>query len=93
MTAEDEGTDREALTEEQRRVLEYEKTYREQGRPPWLKEQAVHSDLGMEPSRYVQVLTQLADHREALRADPVTVRALQRLRDQRARQRRGGPVA
>ncbi len=51
------------------------------------KEQAVREKFDMSSTRYYQVLNALIDKPEALRADPLLVRRLRRLRSQRQRQR------
>ncbi|MBF4548064.1 DUF3263 domain-containing protein [Corynebacterium afermentans subsp. lipophilum] len=45
------------------------------------REDAVRSELGMQPIRYYQHLNRLLDSPEALAAEPQLVRRLQRLRD------------
>lgn len=45
------------------------------------REDAVRSELGMQPIRYYQYLNRLLDSPDALAAEPQLVRRLQRLRD------------
>ena len=45
------------------------------------REDAVRSELGMQPIRYYQQLNRLLDSPDALAAEPQLVRRLQRLRD------------
>lgn len=45
------------------------------------REDAVRSELGMQPIRYYQHLNRLLDSPDALAAEPQLVRRLQRLRD------------
>ncbi|MHC2849570.1 uncharacterized protein DUF3263 [Corynebacterium mucifaciens] len=45
------------------------------------REDAVRSELGMQPIRYYQRLNRLLDSPDALAAEPQLVRRLQRLRD------------
>lgn len=45
------------------------------------REDAIRSELGMQPIRYYQHLNRLLDSPDALAAEPQLVRRLQRLRD------------
>lgn len=47
------------------------------------KESAIHETFGWSPTRHYQALNALIDRPEALAHDPLTVRRLLRLRDQR----------
>ena len=49
------------------------------------REDAVRSELGMQPIRYYQHLNRLLDSPDALAAEPQLVRRLQRLRDGQGR--------
>jgi Protein of unknown function (DUF3263) len=51
------------------------------------KETAIRDRFGVPPTRYYQVLNALVDRPDALRADPLLVRRLRRLRRARARTR------
>lgn len=51
------------------------------------KETHVRDRFGISPTVYYNRLNQLIDRPEAMAADPMTVRRLQRLRDMRRRQR------
>ncbi len=50
---------------------------------PGAKEQAIRDQLGLTPTRYMQLLNRLIDQPGALAYDPVTVNRLRRLREQR----------
>lgn len=68
------------LTRRDQDILEFEKHwYRYEG----AKQQAIRAELGLSPTRYYQLLNALVDKPEALRAEPVVVRRLQRQRQVR----------
>lgn len=72
------------LTDLERALLEFAgRTWRSRG----LQEQAIRDLFDMSATRYHQLVLGLLDRPEALAHAPVTVRRLQRLRDQRARER------
>jgi Protein of unknown function (DUF3263) len=73
------------LTDRDREVLEME---RREWRSPGAKELAVRTELGLSSARYYQVLNALLDSPEALRADPMLVKRLRRIRDARVQARR-----
>ena len=73
------------MTERERAVLELE---RREWRSPGAKELAVRTELGLSAARYYQVLNALLDSPEALRADPMLVKRLRRIRDARVQARR-----
>jgi hypothetical protein len=50
---------------------------------PGNREASIRSTFGCSPARYYQALYGVIDSPEALRADPVLVRRLQRIRDAR----------
>ena len=56
-------------------------------RPPGPKERAIRERFGFSAARYQQLLNRLIDRPEALAADPMLVRRLRRLREQRRRRR------
>ncbi|GAA4782145.1 DUF3263 domain-containing protein [Microbacterium gilvum] len=59
---------------------------------PWhggAKEEAIRSRLGLSPARYYQLLGRIIDTEAALAADPLLVRRLRRLRDERTARRLG----
>ncbi|MFG6443917.1 DUF3263 domain-containing protein [Microbacterium sp. P07] len=47
------------------------------------KEEAIRAELGMPPARYYQLLGRLIDTADALEFDPMLVRRLRRMRDER----------
>lgn len=72
------------LTERDTAILEFERGWwTEAG----TKEAAIRSRFELSPTRYYQLLTELLDSAEALRAEPLVVRRLRRSRDQRRRAR------
>ena len=73
------------LTERQRAILDMEGR---EWRSPGAKELAVRTELGLSSARYYQVLNALLDSPEALRADPMLVKRLRRIRDARVQARR-----
>ncbi len=73
------------LTQREREILEME---RREWRSPGAKELAVRTELGLSSARYYQVLNALLDSPEALRADPMLVKRLRRIRDARVHARR-----
>lgn len=54
-----------------------------------MREQAIRDQFGISATRYTQRLLALIDRPEALTADPVTVKRLRRVRDQRRTRRAG----
>ncbi len=69
-----------ALTDRERAILDFEKNwYRFEG----AKQAAIREQLDLSPTRYYQLLNALVDNPEALRAEPVIVRRLQRQRQSR----------
>ena len=74
-----------ALTERDREVIEME---RREWRSPGAKELAIRTELGLSSARYYQLLNALLDSPEALRADPMLVKRLRRIRDARVQARR-----
>lgn len=72
------------LSERDHKILELERDwFRAQGS----KEDAVRDRLGMSSTAYYQALNALIDNPEALKADPLLVKRLRRLRTSRMRQR------
>ncbi|MEV6106100.1 DUF3263 domain-containing protein [Streptomyces sp. NPDC051940] len=69
-----------ALSERELAVLAFE---RRSWPGPGVKERAVREQLGMSPTGYYQLLNALLDDGRALRADPVTVNRLRRVREAR----------
>jgi hypothetical protein len=64
----------------------------EQGwwRQPGSKERAIRRRFGISAARYHQLLNRLIDEPEAMRYDPMLVRRLRRLREDRRAMRAGG---
>lgn len=65
-------------------ILEFERTW---WRSPGAKEQIIRERFDMSPTRYYQVLNALIDTQAALAADPLLVKRLRRLREERRRNR------
>ncbi|MDQ0283801.1 DUF3263 domain-containing protein [Rhodococcoides fascians] len=75
------------MTPQQMEILAFEKRwYTAQGS----KEADITEQFSMSPVRYFQLLNRLLDDPDALRADPVLVKRLRRIRDSRAQVRRAG---
>ncbi|MCU0296790.1 MAG: DUF3263 domain-containing protein [Candidatus Nanopelagicales bacterium] len=69
-----------ALTDRDRAILDFEKNwYRFEG----VKQAAIREQFDLSPTRYYQLLNALVDNPEALRAEPVVIRRLQRQRQSR----------
>ena len=84
-----------ALTDRDRAILEFERSW---WRDPGPKEVAIRARFELSPARYYQVLSELIDDPEALAYDPLVVRRLRRGREVRRRarfegRREGGPQA
>jgi hypothetical protein len=78
---------RDALSSRDLEILEFERQW---WRLPGAKEQAIRDRFGLSSTRYHQLLNTLLDSPAALRADPLLVRRLQRLRSSRERSRSAG---
>lgn len=79
------GTQRAAaLLPRDRDLLDFERGWWQHQGP---KERAVRERFGISAARYQQRLNRLIDLQEALAYDPMLVRRLRRLRDQRRRRR------
>jgi hypothetical protein len=68
------------LVEQDRRVLEFEAAW---WHYPGPKDRAIREYLDMSANRYYQVLRRLLDDPAAEAADPLTVRRLRKVRDER----------
>ena len=68
------------LTDTDKAILEFEKHW---WRFEGAKRKAIREQLHLSPTRYYQVLNELVDNPEALRAEPVVVRRLQLQRQNR----------
>jgi len=78
------------LPDPERAILAFERRW---WRYAGAKEQAIRDLLGMSATRYYQLLNALIDRPEALVHDPMLVKRLRRLREQRhARRSRVGNV-
>lgn len=56
------------------------------------KERAIREAFGFSPARYHQLLTRVLERPEALAYDPMLVRRLRRVRDERRRRRVAGQL-
>jgi len=76
--------------ERDRAILDFE---REWWQHPGAKEDAIRQTFGLSPARYYQVLGKLMDSEAALAYDPMLVKRLQRVREDRrsSRQKRVNP--
>lgn len=72
------------MTDRDRAILTFEGAWR---RHIGAKEEAIRAELGLSPARYYQLLGRLIDTTEAQQYDPMLVKRLRRLRDERARAR------
>jgi hypothetical protein len=72
------------LTDLERQVLEFERTW---WKHAGAKDTEIRRRWDISPTRYYQILGALLDRPAALEHDPMLVRRLLRLRDERARQR------
>ncbi|MGN8551233.1 UNVERIFIED_CONTAM: DUF3263 domain-containing protein [Microbacterium sp. SLM126] len=72
------------LSERELAILAFEAEWR---RHAGAKEEAIRADLGMSPARYYQLLGRLIDTAEAQAHDPMLVKRLRRLHDERSRAR------
>ncbi|OZF40785.1 hypothetical protein CH296_00575 [Rhodococcus sp. 14-2496-1d] len=76
------------MTPQQMEILAFEKRwYTAQGS----KEADIAERFSLSPIRYYQLLNQLLDDPAALAAEPVLVKRLRRIRDERALSRRSAP--
>lgn len=84
-----------ALSDRDRAILDFERSWWTE---PGSKEDAIRTRFALSATRYYQVLAALVEGDEAVRYDPLVVRRLRRVRDQRRRARfegrtAGGPPA
>jgi len=77
------------LTERQRAILDFERTWWQLDGP---KEAAIREQFAVSTTRYYQLLNDLLDSPEAEAYDPLVVRRLRRLRTQRRAARFGMTV-
>lgn len=80
------------LTDRDRAILDFEARWfaAQWRRHAGAKEEAIRAELGMPPARYYQLLGRLIETAEAQEHDPMLVKRLRRLRDERVRQRLSG---
>ncbi|WP_119696953.1 DUF3263 domain-containing protein [Microbacterium halotolerans] len=78
-----------ALHDQDRAILAFEAQWQ---RHVGAKEEAVRTELGLTPARYYQLLGRLIDTADALEHDPLLVKRLRRVRDERVA-RRAAPLA
>jgi hypothetical protein len=72
------------LTETEARILQFENRW---WRYPGAKESAIRELFDMSATRYYQVLNALLDNPAALAAEPMLVKRLRRMRQERHRER------
>lgn len=72
------------LTDSDRKMLAFESQW---WRYKGAKDEAIRDTFGISPTRFYQLLNALIDRPEALAADPMNVKRLRRLREQRRRAR------
>lgn len=72
------------LSDRERAILAFERQW---WRYVGAKENAIRDQFGVSPTRYYQLLNQLLEKPEALRADPMLVKRLRKTRSTRARKR------
>ncbi|WP_019814629.1 DUF3263 domain-containing protein [Saccharomonospora saliphila] len=72
------------LSQREKDVLAFERQW---WRYAGAKEQAIRDRFGVSPTRYYQILNKLIDKQEAMRADPMLVKRLRKVRASRQRAR------
>ncbi|MET2010229.1 DUF3263 domain-containing protein [Microbacterium chocolatum] len=72
------------LSDADRALLDFEAQWHRHG---GAKEEAIRAELALTPARYYQLLGRLIDTAEAQAHDPMLVKRLRRLRDERLRDR------
>lgn len=77
-------TDVAGLSEREQAMLAFERQW---WKYAGAKEQAIREIFGLSSTRYYQVLNQLIEKHEAMRADPMLVKRLRRMRAARQRSR------
>jgi len=75
------------LTDRDRGILDFERTWWIEPGP---KEAAIRARFQLSPTRYYQLLNEMLTDDEAVIYDPLVVRRLRRIRDQRRRARYEG---
>lgn len=79
-----------ALTERDRAILDFERSWWSESGP---KELAIRERFELSTTRYYEILGELLDSPDAMEHDPLVVRRLRRLRDRRRRERSEGRTA
>lgn len=69
-----------SLSERDRAILAFERQW---WRYPGAKEQGIREEFGMSAARYYQILNGILDDPQALVVDPLLVKRLRRMRDER----------
>ncbi len=78
-----------ALTERQRAIIEFERTWwAEEGS----KESIIRERFDLSTTRYYEIVSELLESEEAYEFDPLVIRRLQRLRTRRRRARFEGQL-
>jgi hypothetical protein len=72
------------LDDRERALLDFEAEWR---RHAGAKEEAIRATLGLAPARYYQLLGRLIERGDALEHDPMLVKRLRRIRDERQQAR------
>ncbi|MEV8272245.1 DUF3263 domain-containing protein [Microbacterium sp. NPDC077184] len=72
------------LTDTDRALLDFEAQWQRHG---GAKEEAIRAELALTPARYYQLLGRLIDTADAQAYDPMLVKRLRRLREERLRDR------
>lgn len=81
------AADPDQLGDREREIIDFERDWtRHQGG----KQAAVRERFGFSPARYYQLLARVIDDPAAMAYDPLTVRRLQRRREERQRRRADG---
>ncbi|MEU3274640.1 DUF3263 domain-containing protein [Saccharomonospora sp. NPDC006951] len=78
------GQPADTLSQREQEVLAFERQW---WKYAGAKEQAIRELFGMSPTRYYQILNRLIDKQEAMRADPMLVKRLRKVRAARQRTR------
>ncbi|HVE46951.1 MAG TPA: DUF3263 domain-containing protein [Acidimicrobiales bacterium] len=79
-----------ALTDREQAILDFERSWWTETGP---KEVLIRTRFGLSPTRYYQLLNEVLTHPDAAGYDPLVVRRLRRVRDDRRRARYEGRSA
>ena len=85
----EQGCDTQSLTDLELRVLDFERQW---WNLPMAKEQAIQETFDISGPQYYQLLNALIDRQEAQRIDPLLVKRLRKMRDERREVRYSTPV-